>query len=127
MTSGLKVLSLTASLLLIDTPSIAAEFTHKEYFKESDVWKRGFVFGVSQHLSAVAQPDEEPPYFVRNAYQRCLSGPTDAVLVRHVDGYVARNPPNPKEPMIRVVLRALFDFCRSEIEKIQVPQPSPRR
>lgn len=127
MTSGLKVLSLTASLLVIATPSIAAEFTSKEYFKESDVWKRGFVFGVSQHLSAVAQPDEEPPYPVRNAYQRCLAASTDAVLVRHVNAYVAQNPPSSKEPMIRVVLRAMFDFCRSEIEKIQVPQPSPRR
>ena len=123
----LKVFFSIASLLFVITPSIAAEFTYKEYSKESEIWKRGFVFGISQHLSAVAQPDEEPPYPVRNAYQRCLAGSTDAVLVRHVEGYVARNPPSSKEPMIRVVLRALFDLCRSEIEKKQSPQPAPTR
>jgi hypothetical protein len=109
------------------TSSIAAEFTYKEYAKEPEVWKRGFVFGIAQHLSAVAQPEEEPPYPVRTAYERCLADYTDAVLARHLDGYVARNPPSPKEPMIRVTLRALFDLCRSEIEKKPSPQsPSTR-
>jgi hypothetical protein len=125
MTVGSKVLFSIAPLLLVITPSIAAEFTYKEYAKESEVWRRGFVFGIAQHLSAVAQPDEEPPYPVRNAYQRCLASSTDAILVRHVEGYVARNPPSVREPMIRVVLRAMFDFCRSEIEK--APQPAPTR
>ena len=89
--------------------------------------KRGFVFGISQYLSAVAQPDEEPPFPVRGAYQRRLAGPTDAILARHLEGYVARNPPSPKEPMIRVALRAMFDFCRSEIEKTQPSQARPAR
>ena len=125
--SRLKVFFSIASLIFVTAPSVAAEFTYKEYSKKSEVWKRGFVFGIAQHLSAVAQPDEEPPYPVRNAYERCLAGSTDAGLARHLEGYVARNPPSSKEPMIRVILRALFDLCRSEIEKKQSPQPAPTR
>jgi hypothetical protein len=116
------LLSIAVSLSTV-TPLIAAEITYSDYAKAPDTWKRGFVFGISQYLSAVAQPDEEPPFPVRSAYQRCLTGPTDAILARHLEGYVARNPPSPKEPMIRVALRAMFDFCRSEIEKTQ---PSKR-
>ena len=127
MTAGSKLLFSIVPLLLIATPSIAAEFTYKDYAKESELWRSGFVFGIAQHLSAVAQPDEEAPYPVRNAYQRCLANSTDALLLRHVDGYAARNPPSPKEPMIRVALRALFELCRSEIEKAQPPQPAPPR
>ena len=59
------------------TPSIAADFTYKEYAKAPEAWKSGFIFGVAQYLSTVAQPDEEPPYPVRNAYQQCLTGPSD--------------------------------------------------
>src|SRR5260370_4394024 len=53
-------------------PTSAADFTYQEYIKAPDVWKRGFVFGISQYMSAVAQPDEEAPYPVRTAFQRCL-------------------------------------------------------
>ena len=119
-------LSIPLSLTII-TPSIAADITYSDYVKAPDAWKRGFMVGISQYLSAVAQPDEEPPYPVRSAYQRCLADPTDAVLARHVDGYVARNPPSPKEPMIRVALRAMFLLCRLEIEKGQPTQVRPSR
>ena len=45
---------------LLVSPTIGTEFTYKEYAKASEVWKRGFVFGISRYMSAVAQPDEEP-------------------------------------------------------------------
>jgi hypothetical protein len=90
MAFGLKVLlSITAPLLVVVTPSIAADFTYKEYAKESDIWKRGFVLSISQYMSAMPQPDEEAPYPVRNAFERCLASSTDAVLVRH--GWVVSN------------------------------------
>jgi hypothetical protein len=127
MTARLIVFFSIAVSLPIVTSSIAAETTYSDYAKAPDAWKRGFVFGISQYLSAVAQPDEEPPYPVRSAYQRCLAGPTDAILARHVEGYVARSPPSPKEPMIRVALRAMFDLCRLEIEKAQPTQVRPGR
>jgi hypothetical protein len=41
----LKLLITIATLLVVITPSIAADFTYKEYAKESDNWKRGFVLG----------------------------------------------------------------------------------
>src|ERR1700730_14584175 len=44
-------------------------------------WRRGFVFGISRYMSTVAQPDEEVPYPVRTAFQRCLGGSTDTLLV----------------------------------------------
>jgi hypothetical protein len=120
------LVSIALSLSTV-TPLIAAEITSSDYAKAPDAWKRGFVLGISQYLSTVAQPDEVPPFPVRSAYQRCLAGPTDAILARHIEGYVARNPPSPKEPMIRVALRAMFDFCRSEIEKTQPSQGQPAR
>ena len=127
MAFGLKVLlSITAPLLVVVAPSIAADFTYKEYAKESDIWKRGFVFSISQHMSAMPQPDEEAPFPMRNAFERCLSSSTEAVLVRHVEAYVARNRVNSNEPMVRVVMRTLFDLCRSEIERTKSPRTAPR-
>ena len=120
------LLSIALSLSIV-THSTAAEITYSDYAKAPDAWKRGFLFGISQYLSAVAQPDEEPPYPVRSAYQRCLAGRTDAILARHIEGYVARTPPSPKEPMIKVALRAMFDLCRTEIEKTQPPHVRPAR
>jgi hypothetical protein len=128
MTAGLKVFRLSFSLWLFSlTPSIAADFFYKEYSKVPEAWKNGFVFGIAQYLSTVAQPDEEPPYPVRKAYQQCLTGGSDSTLARHVEGYVARNPPGPREPMIRVVLRAMFELCRSKIEQAQPPKHAPGR
>jgi hypothetical protein len=127
MTAYSQVLLSIAVLLSIVAPSAAAEMAYSDYAKAPDAWKRGFVFGISQYLSAVAQPDEEPPYPVRSAYQRCLAGPTDTILAQHIERYVARNPPSPKEPMIRIALRAMFDLCRSEIEKAQPSQVRPAR
>ena len=127
MTAYSQVLLSIALSLSIVTHSTAAEITYSDYAKAPDAWKRGFVFGISQYLSAVAQPDEEPPYPVRSAYQRCLAGPTDALLARHLEGYVARSPPSPKESMIRVTLRAMFDLCRTEIEKTQPTHVRPAR
>jgi hypothetical protein len=53
------------SLLLVVAPSAGGEFTYQEYTKAPELWKRGFVFGISRYMSAVAQPDEEAPYPVR--------------------------------------------------------------
>jgi hypothetical protein len=118
--SKLTVVSAIIALLLV-SPILATDFTYKEYAKASEVWRRGFVFGISQYMSAVAQPDEEPPYPVRAAFQRCLSTSTDSVLVRHVETYVAANPSKSNGPMTAVVMRALFDFCRVEISKATAP------
>ena len=76
MTFRLKLLFAIAPLLALVAPSIATEFTYKEYAKASEDWKRGFVFGMSQYMQTVAQPDEEAPYQLRNAYQRCFAGST---------------------------------------------------
>jgi hypothetical protein len=54
-----------ASLLV--SPALAEDLAYKDYAKASEVWRRGFVSGIAQYMSAVAQPDEEPPYPVRTA------------------------------------------------------------
>jgi hypothetical protein len=133
MTFGLKalfsiapLLFVIAPLLFVVTPSTAADVTYKDYTNaSSEIWKRGFVLGISQYMAAVAQPDEEAPYPVRNAYQRCLAGSTDVLLVRQVDAYVAKNFVSANEPMVRVVIRALFNLCRSEIEKVKPSKAAP--
>jgi len=128
MTTQFKVTFLAAAILIVVIiPTTAAELTYKEYARETEAWRRGFLLGIAQYLSTVAQPDEEPPYLVRTAYQRCLSGVSDSTLVRHMDTYVARNVPSSTEPMIRIALRAFFDLCRSEIDKVQSPKRSPSR
>ena len=124
MTRGLKPL-LSIALVFLAMPSMATDYTYKDYSKASDAWKRGFVLGISQYMSTVAQPDEEAPYPLRSAYERCLGASTDAQLVRQVETYVARNPASTKEPMVRVVIRSLFELCRSEIEKARPSKPSP--
>jgi len=115
------------SLLLSAAASAATEFTYQDYAKAPEGWKRGFVFGVARYMSTVAQPDEEPPYPVRTAFQRCLASSTDALLVHQVDAYAAANPANAKGPMIALVMRAFFDLCRAEIQRAS-PRgvPSPR-
>jgi hypothetical protein len=108
-------------LLFIVAPSTAADFTYKDYSRAPELWKRGVVFGIARYVSAVAQPDEEAPYPVRSAFQRCLAGSEDGLLVRQVDVYVTKNPTGSKDAMVAVVMRALFDLCRSEIEKVNLP------
>jgi hypothetical protein len=125
MTFKVKTLLSTALLLLFVAASAAADFTYQEYIKAPEVWKRGFVFGISQYMSAVAQPDEEPPYPVRTAFQRCLASSTDTLLVRQVDAYVAANPASSKGPMVPIIMRAFFNLCRTEIEKAQSPKTAP--
>jgi hypothetical protein len=127
MTYGLKLLFSIVPLILAVTSSIAADFTYKDYRNASEDWKRGFVFGISQYMSAVAQPDEEAPYPVRNAFQRCFAASTDILLARHVDAYVARNLATAKGPMVPIVIRALFELCRSEIERVRLPNAPPSR
>jgi hypothetical protein len=61
------------------------------------------------------------PYPVRTAFQRCLGDSTDSVLVRQVEAYVAAHPGGSNGPMTAVVVRALFDLCRTEISKIKPP------
>jgi hypothetical protein len=121
----IKILFSMVSLVLFVAPSAGADFTYQEYAKAPELWKRGFVFGISRYLSAVAQPDEEPPYPVRTAFQRCLAGSTDALLVREVESYAASNPANSKGPMVAIIMRAFFNLCRAEIERAQSPKTSP--
>jgi hypothetical protein len=127
MISKLKILSLMLVPLLA-SPVLAKDFTYKEYAKASEAWRRGFVFGIAQYMTAVAQPDEEQPYPVRAAFQRCLGPSTDSVLVHHVEAYVAAHPENTNGPMTAVVMRAFFDVCRAEIPnaKAGIPAPSQR-
>jgi hypothetical protein len=120
----MKIFLPFVSLLVCVAPSAAADFTYQEYTKAPDLWKRGFVFGISRYMSAVAQPDEEPPYPVRTAFQRCLASSTDSLLVQQVEAYVATNPGSSKGPVVAVIMRALFELCRSEIEK-QSPKGAP--
>ena len=121
----MKILFPIVSSLLFVVPSAAVEFTYQEYARAPEVWKRGFVFGISQYMSAVAQPDEEAPYPVRTAFQRCLAGSTDALLVREVESYAASNPASSKGPMVAIIMRAFFNLCRVEIERAQSPKTSP--
>src|SRR5215469_12923771 len=120
-----KILLSIVLLLLFVAPSAAADFTYEEYIKAPEVWRRGFVFGISQYMSAVAQPDEEPPYPVRAALKPCLGASTDNLLVRRVEAYVAANPGLSNAPMSTVVLRALFDLCRADISKAKPSTPAP--
>ena len=126
MTFKLKTFFLLLPVLFFLSPIWAAEFTYKEYTKSSEPWRRGFVFGISRYMSTVAQPDEEAPYPVRMAFQRCLGGSTDILLARHVEAYVAANPGSSNGPMVAVVMRALFDLCRSEIGKPANTAPRQR-
>jgi hypothetical protein len=112
------VLWILSFVLLPAAPSVAAELTHKEYANAPDAWKRGFVLGIARYMSIVAQPDEEPPYPLREAMQRCLASATDSILVRQVDAYVAAHQAGSQGPMVAVVIRAFFDLCRSQIEKL---------
>jgi hypothetical protein len=123
--NGAKILLSFVVWLLALGASTAADFTYKEYARSTEPWKRGFVFGISRYVTTVAQPDEEAPYPVRAAFQRCLASETDGLLVRRVEAYVARNPAGSKGPMVTVVVRALFDLCRSEIEKVKPPEAAP--
>jgi len=127
MIRKVKVLLSIASLLLFVTPSAAADFTYQEYSHSPEAWKRGFVFGIARYMSIVAQPDEEPPYPVRTAFQRCLASSTDTVLARQVEAYVVANPANSTGPVVAVIMRAFFSLCRAEIEKAQPPKEAPSR
>jgi hypothetical protein len=121
----MKILFSIVSLLLFVGPSAGADFTYQEYTKSAELWKRGFVFGISRYMSAVAQPDEEPPYPVRTAFQRCLASATDTLLAREVEAYVTANPASSKGPMVAVIMRAFFNLCRAEIERAQSPKTAP--
>jgi hypothetical protein len=124
MISKLRILSPVLVAAVI-SPVLAEDLTYKEYAKASEAWRHGFVFGISQYMSAVAQPDEEPPYPVRTALKRCLGGSTDRLLARHVEAYVAANLGISNAPMSTVVLRALFDLCRADISKTKPPTSAP--
>ena len=123
----MKILFSIVSLLLFVGPSAGADFTYQEYAKAPELWKRGVVFGISRYMSVVAQPDEEPPYPVRTAFQRCLASSTDTVLVRQVEAYVAANPASSTGPVVAVIMRTFFNLCRVEIEKGQLPKEAPSR
>ena len=127
MIRKVKVLLSIVSLLLFVVPSVAADFTYQEYSHSPEVWKRGFVFGIARYMSIVAQPDEEPPYPVRTAFQRCLASSTDTLLVRQVEAYVAANPASSTGPVVAIIMRTFFNLCRAEIEKAQLPNEPPSR
>ena len=116
MTYNVRILCLMI-LPLLTSPVLAEDLTYKDYAKASEAWRRGFVFGISQYMSAVAQPDEEPPYPVRTGLKRRLGASPDHLLVRRVQEYVMANPGVSNAPMSTVVLRALFDLCRADISK----------
>jgi hypothetical protein len=124
MTFKMKILLAIVSLLLSVAASAAAEFTYQEYAKAPEAWKRGFVSGIARYMSAVAQPDEEAPYPVRTAFERCLASSTDALLVHQVEAYVAANAAKAKGPMVAIVMRAFFDLCRMDIER-RSPKGAP--
>jgi hypothetical protein len=86
------------------SPALAEDLAYKDYAKASEAWRRGFVFAISQYMSAVAQPDEESPYPVRTALKRCLGASTDSVLARRVEAYVSANPGISNTPMSTLVL-----------------------
>jgi hypothetical protein len=99
-TAEFRVALSTILLLLFATSAAPAELTYKEYAKEQDAWKRGYVFGISRYMSVVAQPDEEPPYPLRATFQRCLASTTDGILVRKVESYVAANRASSQGPRL---------------------------
>jgi hypothetical protein len=120
----MKIVFSIVSLLLFVGPSAGADFTYQEYTKAPELWKRGVVFGIARYMSAVAQPDEEAPYPVRTAFERCLASSTDALLVHQVEAYVAANAAKAKGPMVAIVMRAFFDLCRMDIERTS-PKGAP--
>jgi hypothetical protein len=124
MRCGQRILS-TIIVPLLVSPVLAQDFSYKDYAKAPEAWRRGFVFGISQYMSAVAQPDEQPPYPVRTALKRCLGTSADTILVRRVEAYVAANPGISNAPMSTVVLRALFDSCRGDISKANPSTAAP--
>jgi len=105
------------------TSSAATELTYKEFKAAPEAWKRGFVAGISRYMSTVAQPDEEPPYPVRTGFQRCFAAAAEADLVHRVDAYAAANPAASGGPVIPVIIRAMFDLCRSDIAKASRATP----
>ena len=121
----LKILFLVLPLLFSLSPIWAGEFTYKEYTKAPEAWRRGVVFGISRYMSTVAQPDEEVPYPVRTAFQRCLGASTETILARQVEAYAARDPASSTGSMVAVVMRALFNFCRADIEKAKPANTAP--
>ena len=117
MGSRLGIILSTIIVPLLVTPILGAEFTYKEYAKAPEEWRRGFVSGIARSLMTVPQPDEQSPYPVRAAFQRCLDHASDSALAQHVQTYVAAHPGNLKGPMMQVVMRAMFDLCQREIPK----------
>src|ERR1700738_3700060 len=125
MTLRTTTIFLVLAVLVALSPAWAAEFSYKEYTKAPKPWRRGFVFGISQYMSTVAQPDEEVPYPMRTAFQRCLGSSPDTILTRHVEAYAATH--SSSGSMVAVVMRALFDLCRSEIAKTRPANTVPGR
>ena len=54
MISKLRFLSPVFVTALI-SPVLAEDLTYKDYAKALEAWRHGFVFGISQYMSAVAQ------------------------------------------------------------------------
>ena len=121
--ASLRIIPPIALWLLAVAPALAAEVAYKDFAKAAEPWKRGFVYGISRYMMTVAQPDEEAPYPVRTAFQRCLTDASDTALLRHVETYVARNSAVAKGPMTPAVVRALFELCRLDIDKPKPPAP----
>jgi hypothetical protein len=107
---------LWAVLVFVAKPALADNVTYQQYSASSADWKRGFVFALAQYHTTI-NPAERPPYPTTRAFQRCLSGASDAILQQQVETYVARNPSSLTEPMVVVVVKTLHDMCRAEMGK----------
>jgi hypothetical protein len=107
---------LWAVLVFVAKPALADNVTYQQYSASSAEWKRGFVFALAQYHTTI-NPAERPPYPTTRAFQRCLSGASDAILQQQVETYVARNPSSLTEPMVVVVVKTLHDMCRAEMGK----------
>jgi hypothetical protein len=107
---------LWAALVFVAKPALADNVTYQQYSASSAEWKRGFVFALAQYHTTINLA-ERPPYPTTRAFQRCLSGASDAILQQQVETYVARNPSSLTEPMVVVVVKTLHDMCRAEMGK----------
>ena len=108
---------------LLVGPTLAAEFTYKEYAKASENWKRGFVFGISRYMTAVAQPDKSPPSQLGWLFRDASATQPTASLSSRLEGYVKAHPDNSNGPMTAVVVRALFDCVEPKSQKLEHPRP----
>src|SRR6266540_4174517 len=97
-----KVLCTIVSLHLFVGPSAAVDFTYQEYTKAPELWKRGFVFGISRYMSTVAQPILLAPkgQWLRSSSRRCLiCAGRKSKRRNRPRGLQAKDEPMPRAPI----------------------------